>query len=362
MPKDFYEILGVQRNASQEDIKRAFRNLAKEHHPDRGGDEKKFKEINSAYQVLGNPEKRQQYDQVGHSAYEQMGGMGGGSGAGFGGFDFSSFRNGSGGQGFSMDDLGDIFGGMFGGGGAQQGRRGARRGQHIEMDLPLSFEEAAFGVEKTVKPHKTVTCPDCEGTGAEKGSSLMDCIECGGRGQVGTVQRTIFGSFQSVRTCPRCEGEGKIPKKHCGKCGGAGVINDSREIKVKVPGGIGDGEVLRVSGEGAAVKGGASGDLYLNVRVRKHDRFRRDGYDVFSDEEISFPLASLGGKIDVKTLDGDVALKIPVGTQPGTVFRLRGKGISHLKRGGRGDHLVTVNVKVPTKLSRKQKKALEEWE
>lgn len=360
MPKDYYETLGVERGASQDEIKSAFRKLAKEHHPDRGGDEKKFKEVNSAYQVLGNPEKRKQYDQFGHSAYEQMGGAGG-PGAGFGGFDFSGFRGASGAQGFGMDDLGDILGGMFGmgGGGA---RRGPKRGRHIEMDLPLTFEEAAFGVEKTVSPHKSVTCRECEGTGAEKGSGMIDCSDCGGKGQVRTVQRTILGNIQSVRTCPRCEGEGKLPKKNCAKCGGAGIVQDARAITVKVPEGIDDGEVLRVSGEGEAVKGGAAGDLYLNIHVRKHDRFQRDGFDVYSDEEISFPLASLGGKIDVRTLDGGVSLKIPAGTQPGTVFRLKGKGISHLKRGGRGDHLVTVNVKVPTRLSRKQKKALEDWE
>ena len=356
---DYYDILGVPKGASQEDIKRAFRKLAHQHHPDKaGGDVEKFKEINKAYQTLGDEKKRSQYDQVGHSTYEQMGGMGGGPGAGgFGGF------GGQNGFNINMEDLGDIFGQAFGGafGGGRRSER-ERRGRHIEMDVPLTFEEAAFGTKKTIDPYRTVTCPDCEGTGAEKGSGFTDCIECGGKGQVGTIQRTIFGSFQSVRTCPRCEGEGKIPKRHCGKCGGAGVTTDSREISIKVPAGINNGEVLRVGGEGEAVKGGAAGDLYLNIRVRKHDRFQRDGYDVYSDEEITFPLAALGGKIDVKTLDGDVALKIPVGTQPGTVFRLRGKGIPHLKRGGRGDHLVTVSVKVPTKLSRKQKKALEEWE
>ncbi len=361
MAKDYYEILGVSKGASQDEIKSAFRKLAKEHHPDRGGDEQKFKEVNSAYQVLGNPEKRKQYDQFGHAAYEQMGGMGGGPGAGFGGFDFSGFRNAGGAQGFGVDDLGDILGGMFGmgGGGA---RRGPRRGHHIEMDLPLSFEEAAFGVEKTVNPLKSVACRECGGSGAEKGSGTTDCVQCGGKGQVSQVQRTIFGTFQATQPCPRCEGTGKIPKKVCGKCSGEGVVREAREIKVKVPAGIDDGETLRVTGEGEAVKGGAPGDLYLNIRVKKHDRFRRDGFDVHSDEGIPFPLAALGGSIDVRTLDGDVMLKIPAGTQPGTVFRLKNKGIPHLKRGGRGDHLVTVQVNVPTRLSRKQKKMLEDWE
>ncbi|OIO52735.1 MAG: molecular chaperone DnaJ [Parcubacteria group bacterium CG1_02_58_44] len=348
--KDYYDILGVQRNASSDDIKRAFRKLAHQHHPDKaGGDAEKFKEINRAYQTLGDEKKRTQYDQLGYSNYEQMGS---GGGPGPGGFDFSGFRSG-GAQGF---DFGDIFGG-----GGRSGRQAEKRGRHIEMDLPLTFEEAAFGVSRTIGPHRTVTCPDCEGTGAEKGTALKSCSECGGSGQVRTVQQTIIGNFQSTRTCSRCQGDGKLPEKPCGTCSGGGVVRRSKNVEVSIPAGIGDGEVLRVSGEGEAVKGGRSGDLYLTVRMKRHPKFEREGFDVHSEEEVSFPQAALGTKVDVSTLDGDVSLKIPAGTQSSTVMRLKGKGVPFLKGTGRGDHYVTVRVAVPTKLTRQQRKALEDW-
>ncbi|MFC1639105.1 molecular chaperone DnaJ [Patescibacteria group bacterium] len=354
MAKDYYEILGIQKGASQEDVKRAFRKLAHQYHPDKqGGDEAKFKEVNKAYQTLGDEKKRAQYDQFGHGAYEQMGGMGGGPGAGFGGF-------GQGGQGFNinMDDLGDIFGGMFGGG----RQRGPKRGRHIEMDLPLTFEEAAFGVERSIAPHRHVSCPECGGSGGEKGAGFETCSDCRGSGRMTTVQQTVLGSFQSTRTCPKCGGEGKSPKKTCARCSGHGIVRDSKELTVKIPAGIDDGEVLRISGAGEAVKGGPSGDLYLRISVRRHRRFERDGFDVLAEEKIDFPLAALGGKVETETLDGKIDLKIPAGTQPGAVLRLRGKGVPHLRGTGRGDHLVTVRVAVPKKLTRKQKKALEEWD
>ncbi|MFH1046867.1 MAG: molecular chaperone DnaJ [Patescibacteria group bacterium] len=356
---DYYDLLGIDKSASQEDVKKAFRKLAHQYHPDKAtGNTEKFKEINKAYQTLGDEKKRAQYDQVGHSTYEQMGGMGGGPNAGgFGGF--------GGGQGFNinMDDLGDLFGQAFGGAfGGGSRSRGPAQGRHIEMDIQLTFEEAAFGVAKKIDPYKTVTCDDCEGTGAEKGTKLNTCGNCNGTGQVRTVQQTILGNFQSVRTCSRCSGEGKTPEKLCRTCGGSGVVKKAKTIEVKIPAGINDGETLRVTGEGEAVKGGRSGDLYLTIKLRKHAKFDRDGVDVYSEEEISFPQAALGAKIDTVTLDGKVDLKIPAGTQPGTVFRLKGKGIPHLKYSGRGDHYVTIRVNVPTKLSRQQKKALEEWD
>jgi len=355
MAGDYYDLLGIQKGASQEEVKRAFRNLAKEHHPDRGGDEKKFKEINKAYQTLGDEKKRAQYDQFGHSAYEQMGGMGGGPGAGGFGGGF-----GGSGQGFNinMEDLGDLFGQAFGGGGRS---RGPRRGRHIEMDTQLTFEEAAFGADKKIDPYKTVTCDDCEGAGAAKGAKMNTCGNCSGTGQVKHMQQTILGNFQAVRPCTRCNGEGKTPEKLCDTCGGAGVVKKAKEIEVQIPAGIDNGEVLRVSGEGEAVKGSRAGDLYLTIRIKKHKNFEREGFDVHSEEEITFPQATLGAKIETDTLDGKVDLKIPAGTQPGTVLRLRAKGVPYLKRSGRGDHYVTVKVKVPTKLSRKQKKSLEEW-
>jgi molecular chaperone DnaJ len=358
MSRDYYDILGVSKNASQDEIKRAFRKLAHQYHPDKAtGDAEKFKEINKAYQTLSDEKKRSQYDQFGHSAYEQMGGASGGQGSGFSGF--SGF---AGAQGFNFNDLGDIFGQAFGFGGERTERRGSKRGQHIEMDLTLTFEEAAFGVEKIINPYKVVVCGDCEGTGAQKGSKLVKCGNCQGAGQIKTVQQTILGSFQAVRNCARCDGEGRVPEKVCGTCAGSGVDKKAKRIEVKIPAGIDNGEVLRVSGEGEVVKGGRAGDLYLHIRVKPHVKFERDGFDVHSEEEISFSRAALGAKIEISTLDGAVTLKIPAGTQPGTIFRLKGKGIFHLRSTGRGDHFVTIKVKVPTKLTRQQKKALEEWE
>jgi molecular chaperone DnaJ len=351
---NYYDILGIQKNASQDEVKRAFRTLAKEHHPDRGGDEKKFKEVNNAYQTLGDEKKRAQYDQVGHQAYEQMGGMGGGGnpfGGGFGGA-----------QGFNinMEDLGDIFGQAFGFGGGGRSR-GPQRGRDIQMEAQLTFEEAAFGTTLKIAPYKTVTCADCEGIGAAKGTKMNSCGNCQGTGQVKTVQNTILGSFQAVRPCTRCSGEGKTPEELCQTCGGAGVTKQAKEIDVVIPAGINNGEVMRVGGEGEAVKGGRTGDLYLTVRLKQHEQFERDGFDVHSEEEISFAQAALGDKIETDTLDGKVDLKIPAGTQPGTVLRLKGKGVPYLRRTGRGDHYVTVKVLVPTKLSREQKKMLEDW-
>ncbi len=352
MAKDYYDILGVGKGASDDDIKRAFRRLAHQHHPDKpGGDAEKFKEINQAYQTLGDAEKRKKYDQFG-AGYEQMGGHPGHGG--FGGFDF-----GGGGVNF---DLGDMFGDIFGA--ASGGRpRGPAKGRDIQMDVTLDFKEAAFGVAKSFEVYKTMSCDSCGASGAEKGSKLADCIGCGGTGQVRKVQQTILGSFQTVAVCSRCNGVGKLPEKPCKKCHGQGVAKGTREISVNIPAGIADGEVLRVSGEGEAMAhGGRAGDLFLAVRVRPDERFARDGFDVRSVAEIPFSRAALGGEVSVETIDGPVDLKIPAGTQPGAEFRLRGKGIPHLKRSGRGDHIVEVAVVVPKKLSREQKRILETWD
>ncbi|KPJ85970.1 hypothetical protein AMJ57_01085 [Parcubacteria bacterium SG8_24] len=351
MAKDYYKILGVGRDASPEDIKKAFRNLAKEHHPDKGGDESRFKEINEAYQVLGNPEKRQQYDQFG-TTFEQMGGQPGG-------FDFSGFGPGGRGFNFGFGDISEMFGDIFGAG-ARRSR--PAQGRHIEMDVAVSFEEAAFGTDKTIDLYKTVSCPSCGGDGAEPGSKIIECIQCAGSGQVRQVQQTILGSFQTMRTCDRCQGRGRVPEKACRTCGGTTISKDAKKLELKIPAGIADGEILRISGEGeAAPFGGSPGDLYVAVRVRPHAGFSRDGFDVRSKAEISFALAALGGKIPVATLDGRVDLKIPAGTQPGQVFRLRGKGIPHLRRSGRGDHLVEAVIRIPRRLNRKQRRLLEEW-
>jgi len=350
---DYYDLLGVPKSASDEDIKKAFRKLAHQHHPDKpGGDAEKFKKINEAYQVLSDPEKRKRYDQYG-AGFEQMGGGPGG----FGGFDFRQ-----GGVNFDMGDLGEMFGDIFGGmGGAR--RREPPRGRNIEMDVHISFEESAFGVERELGVRTNVACEDCDGSGAEKGSQRVDCVQCGGSGQVRKVQQTILGSFQTVATCPRCQGEGKIAEKPCKRCGGQGVAKGERKLNVKVPAGIADGEILRITGAGeAAPKGGRAGDLYLAVRVKQDRRFEREGFDVHSTVEIGVGKAALGGAVPVETLDGPVELEVPPGTQPGQVFRLRGKGITHLRKSGRGDHLVTVTVRVPKKLSKEQRKTLESWD
>ncbi len=349
MSRDYYEILGVAKNASDDDIKRAFRKLAHQYHPDKpGGNAEKFKEANQAYQVLGDAEKRRKYDQYG-AGFEQMNG-----GFGGGGFDFN-------GASFDMGDLGEMFGGMFGGGGAR--RREPQRGRHIEMDVQVTFIESVFGVEKDLRVYKTMSCEDCGGTGAEKGTKRSNCIQCAGSGQVRKVQQTILGNFQTVGVCPKCDGKGSVPEKACHACRGNGIVKGERELRVQIPAGIADGETLRMSGEGeAALHGGRSGDLYLNVRVKRDPRFERHGFDVHSRAEIGVATAVLGGEVTVDTVDGAVDLKIPTGTQPGATFRLRSRGIPHLRRSGRGDHIVEVTVRIPKKLSKEQRKMLESWE
>lgn len=360
--QDYYSALGVDKNASQEDIKKAFRKQAHKYHPDKeGGDEAKFKEINEAYQVLGDEKKRAQYDQMGHSAYQQAGQAGGG-GAGFGGFDFSDFGFGGaqgGGMGFDMDDLGDIFGDMFGFGGGKKKR--SRRGSDLEAQITISFEEAAFGAEKEMQVTRKVVCSKCKGNKAEPGSKIETCKTCGGTGRVNRVQRTIFGNMQVQMTCSECKGEGKTYTQKCSQCGGTGVHEETSTIKVNIPGGIDNGETLKMSGQGeAGVDGQPAGDLYLQVKVTPHSQFSRNGNDVHSSREISFKQVTLGDKIEVDTIHGKVNLKIPAGTQSGTVFRLRGKGTKKLDGRGYGDHYVEANIKIPTGLTREQKKKIEE--
>lgn len=355
MSKDFYKILGVEKSASQDDIKKAFLKLAHEHHPDKNqGKDDKFKEINEAYQVLGNKEKRAQYDQFG-SAGPGAGGFGGGQG-GFGGFN-------QGGMNINMDDLGEMFGGfgdIFGFGGGSRSR-GPRRGADIEAGLTISFEEAAFGVEREVSLRKKIVCDSCKGSGAEPGAKIENCSTCGGRGKVRHVQQTILGAIQTETTCRACSGEGKIPSQKCSKCHGAGTVNDSVKFKVKIPAGVDNGGRIRLSGYGeAGDKGAGMGDLYLNIRVRPSARFVREDYDILTKEEITFGQAALGDKIEIETIHGKVELKIPEGTQSGTVFKLRNKGISHIGSKTMGDHLVEVIVKTPKNLTGKQKKGLKE--
>lgn len=366
MSKDYYNTLGVNKNASQDEIKKAFRKKAHVYHPDKkGGDEAKFKELNEAYQVLGDSKKRAQYDQFG-SAFEHAQGRGGFSG--FDGFrDFSGFTNGfsQGGQGggfrVDMDDLGDIFssvGDIFGFGG---GKRRARQGNDIQAILTIEFSEAVFGVEKEISLRKKVVCDKCRGNLAEPGTKIETCKECGGSGRTTKVQRTILGNMQVQIVCERCQGEGKTYVKKCAKCSGSGIIQELATIKVKIPAGIDSGEAIRLASQGeAGEKGASAGDLYLKVRVNPDKRFEREGYNIRSQKEISFTQAALGDKIDIETVYGQIKLKIPQGTQSGTIFKLRDKGITQLQGRGKGDHLVEVTIKTPKGLSRKQKKVLEE--
>ncbi|MDD4995669.1 MAG: molecular chaperone DnaJ [Patescibacteria group bacterium] len=355
MAKDYYKILDVDRSASPEEIKKAFRKLAHKFHPDKaGGDEAKFKELNEAFQVLGNPEKRRQYDQFG-TTFDQAGpGFGQGFGGPFGGgagFDFGN-----------VGDLGDILGDLFGGmGGGTRRRSGRARGADIEVDADIDFSETVFGAEKILNLYKSDSCRHCQGNGAEPGTKIISCATCGGSGQVQTVQRTVFGSFQSTAVCRECHGEGKRPEKPCRECGGIGATKQSRQLKIKIPAGIDNGEVIKLSGQGErGAWGGRAGDLYVHVRVRPDARFKRDGLNIISHEHISFTLAALGGSTDIETIEGRVSLKIPAGTQGGQIFKLNDKGIPALHGGGRGDQLVEVLVKVPKHLSREQKKLIEQ--
>jgi molecular chaperone DnaJ len=358
MSKDYYKILGIGKSASQDDVKRAFRELAHKHHPDKaGGDAEKFKEINEAYQVIGNAEKRKQYDQFG-TTFDNAGFGGGGAGGPFGGF--GGFSQGAGGFNINMEDLdlGDVFGNMFGMGGGGRKTTRKNRGKDIEMTLTISFKESVLGAEKVIELYKNSKCDTCNGTGAEPGSRINICKECEGTGKVSRVQQTMLGAFKTVTPCTACSGEGKTPEKFCKDCRGTGAKKKSVNLKINVPAGINDGEILRIMGSGeAGGRGNASGDLYLHVAVSADKRFERSGDNILVKAPLDFKTAVLGGDMEVETLDGKMKIKIPEGTESGQVFRLRGKGVA-----GRGDMLVETFITVPQKLSKKQRKILEEWE
>lgn len=355
MSKDYYNILGVSKDASDDEIKKAYRKLAHKHHPDKqGGDEQKFKEINEAYQVLSDKKKRQQYDQFGQT-FEQAQSQGGFSG--FEGFrDFSSFANGFGGGGGFEDIFSDIFGASgFGGGSAGS----EPVGSDIEMDVEISFEEMAKGVQREFNVYKKIICDSCGGTGAQD-KDTKTCPTCKGSGKVQRAARSLFGTFTQVTTCPECHGRGNIPKTKCKKCGGDGVVRDYQKVKINIPAGIENGQTIRVEGYGEAPTGGGrSGDLYLTVHVKPHKRFVRKGNDIHSEETISISQALLGDKIETETIDGLVKIKIPAGIQSGTYLKIKNKGISRLRGFGRGDHLVQIIIKTPERLSRQQKKLIE---
>lgn len=355
MSKDYYNILGVEKTASADEIKKAFRKLAHKYHPDKpAGDEAKFKEVNEAYQVVGNEEKRKQYDQYG-ATFDQQGGFGGGA-------NWEDFMRAARGQGgFSGGiDLGDLFGDLFGGG--RRRGRGQQRGNDIQVDVQIDFRDAVFGAEKEIKLMKHNACDVCSGSGAEPGAEVKTCEECKGQGQVRRVQQTILGAMQTVGPCPSCGGMGKKASVSCKHCGGDGVVRSESVYKVKIPAGIDNGEAIRLTGKGESIgPAGAPGDLYVRVHVKPEKGYTRDGYDLYSEARISYPQAVMGDKIEIDTLEGKKKLVIPAGTEAHQQFRLKGLGVTRLHGGGRGDQYVKVIVDVPKKLSRKAKKLLEEF-
>ncbi|MBR1751565.1 MAG: molecular chaperone DnaJ [Ruminococcus sp.] len=354
--RDYYEVLGVSKGASDDEIKKAFRKLAKQYHPDLHPDDKeaeaKFKEVNEAYEVLSDPSKKAKYDQFGFAGVDPN--YGAGQGGGFGGF----------GGGFG--DMGDIFDsifGAFGGGGSRSNPNAPRRGSDIEVSTVISFMEACKGTSKTVKVTRMCKCPDCQGSGAAAWSSVKTCPDCGGKGTVNISQQSIFGMVRQTVKCSRCGGKGKIVDNPCKKCSGKGMVRNTEEREVNVPAGIDDGQNLRVSGGGnCGINGGPNGDLYINVSVRPDAIFERDGYDVWTEIPLTYGQAALGDEITVPTIDGKVKYKVPEGTQVGTIFRLRGKGIKKVNRTDRGDHYVKVSVEIPKNLTKEQKQALKDFE
>ena len=350
--RDYYEVLGISKGASADEIKKAFRKAAVQHHPDKeGGDEAKFKEINEAYEVLKDPSKRQRYDQFGHAG---VGGNGSGDPyAGFGGqsgnFDFGDMG------------LGDIFSSFFGGGGAGQQRGRQQRGRDVETNVEITFEQSVFGTEIKLNLNIDDECDHCKGKTVEPGYELKSCDECGGSGQITHVMRTVFGNIQQAAPCPKCKATGKIPEKECTVCRGKGTQRKTQEIGLKVPAGIDDGSTIRLRERGEAIANGPKGDLYVNVRVKPHKKFTREGDLILSEQTIGMVDAALGTTIEVDTVDGPVKMKIPVGTQSGTDFKLSGHGVTHLRRETRGSHIVTIHVETPTKLSKKQLELLKEF-
>ena len=354
--RDYYEVLGVQKGASEEEIKKAYKKMARKYHPDLNpGDkdaEEKFKEVNEAYEVLSDSEKKARYDQFGFAGVDPNFGAGGG---GYGG-----------GAGFDFGDLGDIFGSFFGGGfGGGQTRRNPNaphRGESIRMNLTISFEEAAFGCEKELELDRYESCETCRGSGAAPGTSPETCPDCGGSGVVQTRRQTPMGVFASTAPCSRCGGRGKIIKEPCKDCRGSGMVRRRRKIQASVPAGIDNGQTISIRGQGHAGKnGGPAGDLLVTITVRPHELFRREGTSVLCEAPITFPQAVLGAELEIPTIDGKVKYDIPEGTQSGTTFRLKGKGIPALNGRGRGDQYVTVYIETPRNLNREQKEALKKF-
>ena len=355
--RDYYEVLGISKSASADEIKKAFRKAAVKYHPDKeGGSDEKFKEVNEAYEVLKDQQKRQRYDQFGHA------GVGGNAGAGGGGNPFEGF-GGFGGQNMHFDfgdgGLGDIFGQFFGGGAGGQSAR-PQRGNDVETRITLDFEDSVFGVEKKLTLDMQDECSHCHGSRAEPGYGDKSCDTCKGSGQIPKIMNTMFGQIQQAVVCQACEGRGKIPEKVCSVCKARGTERREQTIKLKVPAGIDDGSTIRLRGRGEAIAGGSRGDLYVHVRVKAHKKFTREGDLVLSEERIDMISAALGAEIDVETVDGTVRMKVPAGTQSGTDFKLSGHGVAD-GNGDRSAHIVTLVVETPTKLNKKQKELLEQF-
>ena len=354
--RDYYEVLGVDRGADEATIKKAYRQLAKKYHPDMNpGDkeaEKKFKEASEAYAVLSDAEKRRQYDQFGHAAFEQ----GGGGAGGFGGFDFN---------GGDMGDIfGDIFGDLFGGGRSRRANNGPMKGANVRTAVRITFEEAVFGCEKQLDLNLKDECTTCHGTGAKPGTSPETCPKCGGKGQIVYTQQSLFGTVRNVQTCPDCNGSGKIVKEKCADCHGSGYITKRKKIAVTIPAGIDNGQSIRIREKGEpGVNGGPRGDLLVEVQVERHPIFQRQDMNIYSTAPVTFAQAALGGQIHITTVDGDMAYDIKPGTQTDTKIRLKGKGVPSLRNKNiRGDHYVTLVVQVPTKLNEEAKEYLRKYD
>ncbi|MBE5822183.1 MAG: molecular chaperone DnaJ [Clostridiales bacterium] len=359
--RDYYEVLGVNKNATDDELKRAYRKMAKKYHPDANQDNKeeaevKFKEVNEAYETLSDKQKRTMYDQFGHNAANGFNGTGG-----FGGF--NGFSGGfSGFEGFETDfDMSDIFGSFFGGGFSNTRKKsnGPRKGQDIKVGVEITFEEAAFGVQKEISISRDEECDSCHGSGAKPGTNQTTCSQCGGSGQVRYTQNTILGQIMSTKTCPKCNGEGKIIEHPCDSCRGKGTVRKQKKITVSIPAGIDNSQTISIKGEGhKGTKGGPKGDLYITVYVKAHSVFKRKGDDIFSSVKVPFTVMAMGGEIDIDTLNGKVKYKIPEGTQTNTVFTLKGEGIKNIYGRGQGNLNVTVVVDIPKKLTNAQKEIL----
>jgi molecular chaperone DnaJ len=345
MAKDYYQLLGINKNASKEEIKKAFRKLAHKYHPDKvGGDENKFKAINEAYQILSDDKKRAEYDMYGNTFSGQQ--KAGNSG---GGFDFSGFTDASG------FDFGDIFSEFFTG-----GRNRVRRGRDISVDIQISFKESVFGAERKLLINKVSTCQDCNGSGAQTGSPLKECPTCSGRGRVRETRRSFIGTFNTEKECPTCWGSGKIPETPCSKCNGQGVLKQNEEVKINIPAGIQNGEMIRLSGRGESIPRGSAGDLYIKIHVDKHPIFRRSDNNLLIDLDVKLTDALLGAEYKIKTLENDdIILKIPAGINFGEILRIKKRGVP-TSAGNRGDLLIKIIINMPKKLSRQAKKLIEE--